>query len=41
MDTQDYQNWDTDEMFMFFCSELDLMPDEDKLKENGIDGSTL
>ena len=41
MEGQNFKNWNTDEVFMWLATEHNLTPDEDKLIESGIDGSTL
>jgi hypothetical protein len=41
MEQENFEQWDTDELYMWFTTEHDLMPDEEKLKESGIDGAAL
>ena len=39
MEQENFEQWDTDELYMWFTTEHDLMPDEEKLKASGIDGT--
>ena len=39
--TENYKQWDNDELYQWFVIEQDLEPDEDKLRDAGIDGTTI
>ena len=41
MEQENFEQWDTDDVYMWFTTEHDLMPDEEKLNASGIDGAAL